>query len=183
MQLFPLDENGDVLRRMVEHGDNLNVSRDIDFVVVTPDERAAQRLAETVRTWGFEVRIECAGTVSSLPWEVRVVRHMLPTHEGITQLERRLAAEAALLGGAQRRLGVLAAGLISAPSSGETRPPSRWCERTKPRLPARVIFEENAVFALIFAWCEILDICNGQMRGPTIPNATRSKSRPDVLSP
>jgi hypothetical protein len=99
MQLFPLDENGDVLRRMVQHGDNLNVPRDIDFVVVTPDERAAKRLAEAVRTWGFEVGTEHAGIVPSLPWEVRVVSHMLPTHEGITQLEQRLADEAALVGG------------------------------------------------------------------------------------
>jgi len=39
--MFPADENGDVLRRMAEHGDNLSVARDIDFIVVFSDGQAA----------------------------------------------------------------------------------------------------------------------------------------------
>lgn len=99
MQSFPMDDNGDVLRRMVGNGDNLSVPRDIDFIVVTPNAESADQLAEAVRQWGFAVTVERTGTVSSLPWEVRVVSHMLPTHDGITQLEQRLADEAALVGG------------------------------------------------------------------------------------
>ncbi len=99
MQLFPLDENGDVLRRMVENGDNLTLSRDIDFVVVLPDNGAASQFAAAICGLGFKATVSYAGTVPSLPWEVTVVRHMLPTHEGITQFEQSLAREAAAVGG------------------------------------------------------------------------------------
>ena len=99
MQLFPLDENGDVLRRMVEHGDNLSVPREIDFVVVAPDNKAAQGLSETVRAWGLKATIKRTDVIPSLQWEVVVVSHMLPTHEGITRLEKRLAEAAASVGG------------------------------------------------------------------------------------
>jgi len=98
MQLFPLDENGDVLRRMVESGDNLAVARDIDFVIVAPDNASAKKLAEASRSWGFPVEIEHSRVVPALPWEVRVVHNMIPTHEGITDFEQRLEAEAALVG-------------------------------------------------------------------------------------
>jgi len=97
--MFPADENGDVLRRMAEHGDNLSIARDIDFIVVFPDGQAAQKFAGTVRGWGFESSIEHVDSVPSFPWEVCVVRHMLPTHEGITEFEQRLGNEAALVGG------------------------------------------------------------------------------------
>jgi hypothetical protein len=99
MHTFPSDLNGDVLRRMVENGDNLSVPRDIDFIVVTPDAEAAARFAEVVGKWGLALTVEHADVVTTLPWEVRVVSHMLPTHEGITQLEQRLGHEAALVGG------------------------------------------------------------------------------------
>ena len=84
---------------MVEHGDNLSVSRDIDFVVVTPNNEAAQSLAEIVRAWGFKAMINRADVVPSLPWEVVIVSHMLPTHGEITRLEQKLAGEAARIGG------------------------------------------------------------------------------------
>ena len=60
MTAFPPDENGDVLRRMVEHRENLIAPRDIDFVVVVPYQRAANLLLEEVTLWGFGVTIECA---------------------------------------------------------------------------------------------------------------------------
>ncbi len=40
-EVFPDDENGDVLWRMHEHGDNLSKQREIDFCVIFPTEESA----------------------------------------------------------------------------------------------------------------------------------------------
>jgi len=96
---FPLDENGDVLRRMLKSGDNLNVPRNIDFVVVLPSESAADHLVNILKGWGVAAEVDFPGICPSLPWEVRAVRHMLPTHEGITAFESDLEREAAAVGG------------------------------------------------------------------------------------
>ena len=96
---FPLDVNGDVLRSMERNGANFNISHNIDFEVVTPSEEAAERLAVMVRSWGYSADIVFPGCVPALPWEVHIVRRMLPTHEGITKFESELEREAALVGG------------------------------------------------------------------------------------
>jgi len=43
---FPNDENGDVLRRLQNDGDDLTQPRNIDFTVVFPTEDASQQFAE-----------------------------------------------------------------------------------------------------------------------------------------
>lgn len=96
---FPQDENGDVLRRMAENGDNQNIPRNIDFQVILPSEEAAENFAGEVRSWDYSATVEFPGCVPELPWEVHVVRHMLPTHEGITLFEQELESAAAPLGG------------------------------------------------------------------------------------
>jgi len=96
---FPLDVNGDVLRSLEENGNDFNIPRDIDFQVVTPNEGAAERLADVVSSWGYSAKVVFKGCVQDLPWEVHVVRHMLPTHEGITRFENELEREAARVGG------------------------------------------------------------------------------------
>ncbi|HEX8810644.1 MAG TPA: ribonuclease E inhibitor RraB, partial [Terracidiphilus sp.] len=57
---FPQDANGDVLRRLQSHGDDLTKPRDIDFTVVFPDESAAQSFADDVRKLGYKVDVEHA---------------------------------------------------------------------------------------------------------------------------
>jgi hypothetical protein len=96
---FPDDENGDVLRRMLAAGDDLSQRRDIDFVVVFPDESAAQTFAGEITSRGHRVEVEQTGTAKNLPWDVRIVRNMVPTHETITEFEQQLEAEASQYGG------------------------------------------------------------------------------------
>ncbi len=96
---FPNDENGDVLRRMQRSGDDLSKPRDIDFNVVLPDKAAAQQFGNHFDALGYRVSAERSGTVVALPWDVVVVKHMLPTHAGITQFEALLGSVAAPLGG------------------------------------------------------------------------------------
>jgi hypothetical protein len=94
MSSFPDDENGDVLRRMQEHGDDFSKARDVDFTVVFPSEHAAKAFANLISGKGWASSVEMTNCVAELPWDVRVVNHMVPTHAGISQFEAMLADEA-----------------------------------------------------------------------------------------
>ncbi|CAM4081886.1 ribonuclease E inhibitor RraB [Roseateles saccharophilus] len=96
---FPDDENGDVLRRMQANGDDLLKPRDIDFTVVLPDEPAALSFSAQFSAHGYQVKVNESGVVDSLPWDVVVVKHMAPTHSGITQFEAALQAAASAFAG------------------------------------------------------------------------------------
>ena len=96
---FPGDENGDVLRRMRDSGDDLSKPRDIDFTVVLPGETQAETLAALFRKQGLEAVVDCANVVPGLPWEVVVSKFMVPAHGAITEFENVLQAAAGPLGG------------------------------------------------------------------------------------
>ena len=96
---FPDDENGDILFRMYSDGDDLSAPRDVDFNVVLPDRAAAKKFGDHFHKLGYKVTAEKARTVPELPWDVNVVKHMLPTHEGVTAFEAELDAVASPLGG------------------------------------------------------------------------------------
>ena len=96
---FPRDDNGDVLRRMHRDGDDLSKPRDIDFTVVMPTLAAAEELGQRMRTQGHAVKVTRTACVAHLPWDVRIVKHMLPTHADIGAFEEELAVLAAPQGG------------------------------------------------------------------------------------
>jgi hypothetical protein len=96
---FPDDENGDVLRRMESHGNDLSKPRDIDFEVVFSHEDAAQAFAELIRRLGYKVFVEKTNTPAGCPWDARVVRHTVPGHAAISEFERDLEILALPLGG------------------------------------------------------------------------------------
>jgi hypothetical protein len=94
---FPDDENGDVLRRMASHGDNLESPRNIDFEHVFPSLEAALAFAAQVVNRTDTIQISWYEAEAS--WSVRVIRHMTPTHQGITELELSLDKIARAHGG------------------------------------------------------------------------------------
>ena len=96
---FPDDENGAVLRRMAESGDDLSRPRKIDFTVVLPDEEAARKFAARFVDAGYETKAEQSGTVPELPWDVLVTKHMVADHADITAFEEELERTALPLGG------------------------------------------------------------------------------------
>lgn len=96
---FPDDENGAVLRQMAESGDDLSKPRDVDFVVVMPSSKAAHDFSAYFEGLGYRVRVNETGTVPELPWDVVVVKHMVPTHAEITEFEQELEMAALRLGG------------------------------------------------------------------------------------
>jgi len=97
--IHPDDDNGDVLRRMETKGDDLSRPRNIDFTVVFPNEDSAERFSEYFRGQGYLVSIEFAKTVKDFPWDVVIVKHMVPSHKEIGDFEDLLQSAAQPLGG------------------------------------------------------------------------------------
>lgn len=95
----PDDENGDVLWRMRQDGDNLDKRREIDFSVIFPSEVAALKFAEHLLRNQQKVSFSPYEGNAKLPWQVQVHAVMLPTHKAITKFEELLAADAKPLGG------------------------------------------------------------------------------------
>ena len=94
---FPHDENGYVLRRMFEGGDDLSEPRIVDFCFAFPERRQALAFAELVDDRNLEVCISYYDEREM--WEAKVKRHMIPTHRDITSMELSLTVQAQSVGG------------------------------------------------------------------------------------
>ena len=97
--VHPNDYNGDVLRRLEAQGDDLSQPRDVDFNVVFPDEARASDFAHRFRREGYRATVRFENVREAHPWEVLVVKNMVPTHAGITDFERDLQDAADALDG------------------------------------------------------------------------------------
>ena len=71
---------------MEAHGDDLTKPRNIDFTVVFADGNSAQQFAQHFRALGHQVSVEFTQTKQDFPWDVIVVQHMVPSHEGSHQV-------------------------------------------------------------------------------------------------
>lgn len=105
---YPDDANGDVLRRMEEAGDDLSRPRDIEFTVVFPSETSAEGFAKEFQHLGYAASVEFTETVDGLPWDVVVVKHMVPTHKQVGEFEDLLQSVATPLGGSNDGWGCFA---------------------------------------------------------------------------
>jgi Regulator of ribonuclease activity B len=97
--IFPNDANGDALGRMEAQGDDLTRPRNVDFNVVFPDAGAAEEFSKHFRALGHEVSVEATETDQDFPWNVVVVKHMMPTYDGIGTFENLLQSVANRWGG------------------------------------------------------------------------------------
>jgi Regulator of ribonuclease activity B len=105
---FPDDDNGDVLRRLLSDGDDLTRPRDVDFTVVFADENSVQDFANHFRNLEYAVSVEMTQTAEGLPWDARVVKHMVPSYEAIREFEELLESIAIPLGGRNDGWGCIA---------------------------------------------------------------------------
>ena len=98
--LFPKDDNGEVLWRLVEHGDDLSIARDIDFSLDFDSEQAALDCGMFLFKNQFKVQLDppLEGEPGS-PWTVQVIPWMAPDHAQITHLEGYLKDVAKHYGG------------------------------------------------------------------------------------
>lgn len=96
---YPNDANGDALRRMEAGGDDLSRPRDIEFTVIFPSENTAKQFVNYIMALGYAASAELSGTVETLPWDVVVVKHMIPSHQEIGAFEDLLQRVAHDFGG------------------------------------------------------------------------------------
>jgi hypothetical protein len=97
--IYPNDADGDVLRRMEAHGDDLTRPRNIDFTVVFADASAAEQFAEHFRALGKPVSVKRSECDPEFPWDVVVIENMVPSYDGITDFEDLLQSAADRWGG------------------------------------------------------------------------------------
>ena len=94
---FPDDENGDVLRRMKENGDDLNIARNVDFYFKFYDADAARDFVnqeiDTKNGFNFEIN-QLNDHI-----DVVVIKEMVPTYENISNIEENLGDAAICYGG------------------------------------------------------------------------------------
>jgi hypothetical protein len=94
---IPEDENGTILRRMLQDGDDLSKPRIIDFCHTFPQRRQAIAFAELLDDRHLEVCISY--NEGREMWDATVKRYMLPTYQDISAFELSLASKAESLGG------------------------------------------------------------------------------------
>jgi len=94
---FTDDENGNILRRMYEKGDDLTQPRTIDFSFAFPERQKALAFAEIIDDRQFEVCISYYDEREM--WQVIVKRFMTPIHSEISALESKLISQAEHVGG------------------------------------------------------------------------------------
>jgi Regulator of ribonuclease activity B len=107
---YPDDANGGVLRRMEGQGDDLSYPRNIEFTVVFPNEEAAKQFADYFSALGYAASAELTETVKDFPWDVLVVKHMVPSHSDIGAFEDSLQRVADTFGGRNDGWGCLSSG-------------------------------------------------------------------------
>lgn len=94
-ELFPADENGDVLWQMAVSGDDLSIPREVDFAVILPSEDAALKFAVHLLRSDQKVSFSAYEEHDELPWQVLAHPYMAPSHENISGFERLLGEAAA----------------------------------------------------------------------------------------
>lgn len=98
LAMLPDDENGDVLRAMLEDGDDLTIAREIDFHLVFGDEAAAKAFADAAALQD-DLLVSVPAVDEEGIWQVTASRHMAPRHAAITKLEQDLTVLAESFGG------------------------------------------------------------------------------------
>jgi len=97
MQDFPLDADGDALRRLQKYAD-FSKPMTIDFQVALPNEDAAKKFAKIVYDLGFRVKVypspKCA-----LPWTCECSSRILISYQAVIAIQKELAELSKLFNG------------------------------------------------------------------------------------
>jgi hypothetical protein len=96
---LPDDENGEILRRMRDEGEDLSVSREVEFSVIFSNGEIAQQFSEIIKRHGYGAEKEYVEYNRGHVWDVTVRRVMPLSHVGITDFENFLEGLAAARGG------------------------------------------------------------------------------------
>lgn len=94
---IPNDADGDVLRRLVEHGNDLSKFMVIDFHLVVPDEEAGKQLGELVKQAGYKPELWYDEEQDMIT--LQASKLMLPEYQALIDAQVELGQMALALGG------------------------------------------------------------------------------------
>ena len=98
-ELYPDNINGDTLYRIVRDGDRPWISRDVNFSVVFPDEKVADRFLMEFNPEGVRFEKSPYDGAEGFTFQITLTRCMCPTYSNITAYEEEIATLARELGG------------------------------------------------------------------------------------
>lgn len=108
---FPANDNGEVLWRLVQAGDDLSVRRDVEFVLDFDSEQAALDCGAFLFKNEYKVQLSPPLEDNpNSPWSVEVVPYMAPNYKDVSELEEYLKRVADHFGGKTSGWGCVAAG-------------------------------------------------------------------------
>jgi len=84
---------------MESEGDDLTRPREIEFTVVFPSEDSARQFARQMLAEGYGASCDSSETVEGFPWDVIVIKHMVPSYSEIGTFEVMLQEAADRFGG------------------------------------------------------------------------------------
>lgn len=94
---IPNDADGDVLRRLVEHGNDLSKFMVIDFHIVVPDQDAGLALGEEVKQAGYKPELFYDEEADEIT--LQASKLMLPDHPALIDAQVELGQMALPHGG------------------------------------------------------------------------------------
>jgi hypothetical protein len=108
---YPKDDNGEVLWRLIENGDDLAIARDVDFSLDFDSEESALQCGMFLFKNEYKIQLDppLEGEPDS-PWTVTVIPYMAPNHAEISYLESYLQDVAKHFGGDCTGWGCVCAG-------------------------------------------------------------------------
>jgi regulator of RNase E activity RraB len=89
MPEYPDDAIGHALRDLAAEGNDMSAEMAIDFTVVVPLEKMAQKFARTAEAQGFRVGVWKRHGDDD--WDVVCSKHVIATHENVLAAQRELA--------------------------------------------------------------------------------------------
>lgn len=85
---YPKDDNGEVLWRLIENGDDLSIARDVDFSLDFPSEQAALDCGLFLFKNEYKVQLDPPlEDEPGSPWTVQVIPYMSLGHAEVSHLE------------------------------------------------------------------------------------------------
>ena len=99
LSVFPSTANGDVLYQMALDGDDLSISRDIDFSVVFKNLQQVNQFVKKFTNMEYKISIGKPSGIFLRKISVTITCNMLPTHDSISLFENKLELDAKHLDG------------------------------------------------------------------------------------
>lgn len=88
--LFPNDNNGDALWKMLQDGDDLTEHREIEFSVIFPSEKLALQFGQLLLENNQKLSFCPFPDSDEYPWEITAYPDMPATYENITAYQHLL---------------------------------------------------------------------------------------------